>query len=141
MITSLPALTPVPASRGENAIPPSLGTRRELLRQYKQSRPLAGVFKLTNLSTGRVYVGGSLHLDGAMNRMRFELKMRSHRNQVLQQDWIAHGAEAFRFEVLDQLKERDDPLFDYAGELACMLTLWRQEIPCHGDSGYNGGRP
>lgn len=141
MITSLPALTPLPACGGENAIPPSSETRRELLRQYKQSRPLAGVFRLTNLVTGRVFVGGSLQLDGAMNRMRFELKMRSHRNHLLQQDWIAHGAEAFSFEVLDQLKERDDPLFDYAGELASMLALWREEIPCHGNSGYNGGLP
>ena len=114
--------------------------RRALLRQSKEARLPAGVFSLTNQVNGRVYVGGSLHLDGAMNRMRFELKMRSHRDKVLQQDWIAHGAEAFSFVVLDHITERDDPLFDYAAELASMLELWREEIPCHGDSGYNGVR-
>ncbi|MDP2768389.1 MAG: GIY-YIG nuclease family protein [Giesbergeria sp.] len=121
-------------------IPIALSARRALVRQYKDSRPPAGIFTLTNQTNGRVYVGGSLNLDGAMNRMRFELKMRSHRNKPLQQDWIAHGAEAFSFAVLDRLKERDDPLFDYAGELDSMLKLWREEIPCHGDTGYNGGR-
>ena len=119
----------------------ALSPRRALVRQYKDSRPLAGVFALTNQTNGRVYVGGSLNLDGAMNRMRFELKMRSHRNKSLQQDWIAHGAEAFSFAVLDHIKEQDDPLFDYAAELDSMLQLWREETPCHGDSGYNGDRP
>ncbi|MBP6120008.1 MAG: GIY-YIG nuclease family protein, partial [Giesbergeria sp.] len=89
-------------------------------------------------SNGRVYVGGSLNLDGAMNRMRFELNLRSHRNKPLQHDWIAHGAECFSFTVVDRIKERDDPLFDYRAELDGMLELWREEIPCHGDSGYNG---
>ena len=114
--------------------------RRALLRQHKETRPPAGVFSVTNQVNGRVYVGGSLNLDGAMNRMRFELKMRSHRDKVLQQDWITHGAEAFSFVVLDHIKEQADPLFDCAAELASMLELWRAEIPCHGDSGYNGVR-
>ncbi len=140
MTSSLPALTALPAAQHERAAPASLLTRRELLRQYKESRPLAGVFALKNLLNGRVYVGGSLHLAGAMNRMRFELKMRTHRNKLLQQDWIAQGAEAFSFEVLDHVKERDDPSFDYANELDSMLQLWREEIPCHGERGYNGAR-
>lgn len=116
-------------------------SRHALTRQYKQTRPAAGVFTLTNLANGRVYVGGSLLLEGAMNRMRFELKFRSHRNKALQQDWIAQGPEQFSFSVVDQIKERDDPLFDYQIELGCLLKLWRDEVPCYGDRGYNGPHP
>lgn len=116
-------------------------TRRALLRQYKAARPPAGIFTLTNQANGRVYVGGSLNLDGAMNRMRFELNQRSHRNKALQQDWLAAGPAQFVFAVVDRLKERDDPLFDYQAELDALLALWREEIPCHGERGYHAARP
>ena len=40
--------------------------------------------------------------------------------------------------AIDRVKEREDPFFDYRAELDSMLELWREEIPCHGDRGYNG---
>lgn len=141
MTPSLPTQPPMPTTPRDNAGHAASTARRALVRQYKESRLPAGVFTLTNQSNGRVYVGGSLNLDGAMNRMRFELNLRSHRNKPLQQDWIAHGADCFSFAVVDRIKERDDPLFDYRAELDGMLELWREEIPCHGDSGYNGAAP
>ncbi|NMM78588.1 GIY-YIG nuclease family protein [Acidovorax sp. SRB_24] len=109
-----------------------------LVRQYKEARPPAGVFILRNQVNGRVYVDGSLHLEGLMNRHRFELNLRSHRNKPLQKDWIEFGAAQFSFEVIDRIKERDDPLFDYAAELQHLLALWREEYRCHGEDGYNG---
>lgn len=141
MNTPLPNIAALPAPRGAKAVPAASVARRDLLQQYKESRPRAGVFSLTNLLTCRVYVGGSLNVDGAMNRMRFEPKMRAHCNKLLQKDWIAQGAETFSFKVLDQIRERDDPSFDYASELDAMLQLWREEIPCHGDCCYNVVRP
>ncbi len=97
----------------------------------------AGVFVIRNLMDGRVYVAGSLDVEGAMNRARFELNLRSHRNKALQRDWVAHGATHFSFEVIDRVKERDDPVFDRAAELEKLLELWREELQCIGDKGYN----
>lgn len=116
---------------------------RTLKRQYKQTRPTMGVFLIRNQANGRVLVDGSLNLDGAMNRHRFELQQRSHRNRALQQDWLAHGPERFSFEVLERLKVRDDdaPGTDYTAALAEALVLWREEVPCHGEAGYNGPAP
>lgn len=116
---------------------------RTLKRQYKTAvAPMGmGVFAIRNLANGRTYVGGSLNLNGAMNRHRFELQQGGHRNRALQQDWRTFGAEKFSFEVLEHLRERDDPAFDYDEALATALTLWREEIPCYGDAGYNGPAP
>ncbi|WP_341890136.1 GIY-YIG nuclease family protein [Variovorax sp. YR752] len=116
---------------------PSPTTRRTLVKQYKDGVRPAGVFVIRNLMDGRIYVAGSLDVEGAMNRARFELNLRSHRNKALQRDWIAHGATQFSFEVIDRVKERDDPAFDRAGELEKLLELWREELPCTGDKGYN----
>ncbi|KAF1070015.1 GIY-YIG nuclease family protein [Variovorax sp.] len=113
-------------------------TRRALTRQYKDSTLPAGVFAIRNLKTGRVFTAAALDIVGAMNRQRFELNLRSHRNKALQQDWIALGAEAFAFEELARVKERDDPAFDRAAELEALFELWAEESGCHGAQGYNG---
>lgn len=98
-------------------------TKRALSRQYKDSVRPAGVFAIRNRSNARVYVAGSLDVEGAMNRARFELNLRSHRNKALLQDWLALGPEQFGFEVVDRVKEREnDPGFDRAAELR---SCWR----------------
>lgn len=113
-------------------------TRRALTRQYKDSVRPAGVFVVRNLHSHRVYVSGTLDVEGAMNRARFELNLRSHRNKALQKDWLAHGAAHFSFEVIDRVKERpDDPAFDRAAELDRLLVLWQDELQCFGAQGYN----
>jgi hypothetical protein len=117
-------------------LPPE--TKRALTRQYKESVRPAGVFAVRNQLSGRVYVSGSLDVEGAMNRARFELNLRSHRNKALQQEWLADGAAQFSFEVVDRVKEReDDPAFDRAGELEKLLALWQEELQCFGEHGYN----
>lgn len=112
-------------------------TRRALTRKYKDTVPAAGVLVITNTLNGRVYVAGSLDVEAALNRARFELGQRSHRNKALVRDWVEYGASHFRFEVIDRIKERDDPAFDRAAELEKLLALWREELQCVGERGYN----
>ncbi|MDM0035550.1 GIY-YIG nuclease family protein [Variovorax sp. J22P271] len=116
-------------------LPPE--TRRSLTRKYKDTVLAAGVFVITNTSNGRVFVAGSLDVEGALNRARFELGLRSHRNKALVRDWIDHGAAHFRFEVIDRVKQSDDPAFDRAAELEKLLALWREELQCVGERGYD----
>lgn len=106
----------------------SLQARRELTRQYKQAFPAMGIYALRCDAAGLLRVGSSRHLDGMFNRLRFELTRGAHRDRALQSAWNTHGAEAFRFEVVDRVKERDDPAFDYDAELATLLALWEAEL-------------
>ena len=122
----------------------SVSARRELSRHYKENPPPAGVFAIRNLDDRRVYVNGSMNVDGAMNRARFELARHAHRNRALQADWIRLGAQRFGFEVIDLVKKRDEPGFDAAAELEGLLEMWRQELGCWAPAGYNvreGARP
>jgi hypothetical protein len=47
------------------------------------------------------------------------------RDAALAQAWARHGEAAFSFAVLDRVKERADPDFDYEAELQALLALWR----------------
>lgn len=111
--------------------------KRTLKRQYLDTTTRAGVYAIRNLATGRTLVDGSANAQGALNRHRFELRHGLHRNALLRQDWANHGETSFVFEVLDSVKPREDASFDPMRELETLLSLWREEIPCQGERGYD----
>jgi hypothetical protein len=110
---------------------------RERKNRYKQTFVPPGVFVIRNTANHRVYLGASPNPQAAMNRHRFELTMRGHRNRQLQADWVADGAQAFCFEVLDQIRQSEQPDFDYVAELAALLALWREELDRTAAPRYN----
>jgi hypothetical protein len=110
--------------------------QRELTRQYKETPRPMGVYVIRDLANGRLLVGASLDVEGALNRHRFELDRKAHRNKRLLEDWLRDGAENFRFEVVDIVKPRDDPAFDCAAELAALLALWTEELGASGERSY-----
>lgn len=110
-------------------------SRAELRRRYKEEGRPMGVHAFRNAVNGKVLVGSSQNLPGALNSLSFQLKMGSHRNRGLQADWNAHGAEAFTWEVLDELKP--EPGHDARDELDALERLWLDELKPYGDRGYN----
>ncbi len=102
-------------------------SRKQHLRDYKNTPPARGVFAIRNLVNGRLLIGSSEHLPGSLNRHRTELRLGTHRCKALQQDWQTHGEAQFAFEVLEQLRERAEPGYDYAAELAARLAFWQSE--------------
>ena len=110
------------------AVSLSPSERRARIRDYKDAFPPMGIWAVRNTVTGRVWLGASTNVEGMLNRIRFQLKRGAHREASLAQAWAQHGPEAFSFEVLDRVKQRDDPDFDYAAELQTMLQLWQAEL-------------
>ncbi|MDO8386116.1 MAG: GIY-YIG nuclease family protein [Polaromonas sp.] len=112
--------SPAPASAGR--------TRSELKKQYRETPPSMGVYAVRCLSSGRVIVEASMNVHAAMNRARFELDRKCHRDKQLQQDWLTLGPDHCRFEIIDLVKPREDPAFDGKAELAGLLAMWREEL-------------
>lgn len=114
--------------------------KRILKQQYVETKIRAGVYAIRNLVTGRVLVAGSTNVEGALNRHRFELRQGTRRNPLLSEEWTLHGESSFNFEVLDMVKPREDSAFNVARELEDLIVMWCQEIPCHGERGYEISR-
>lgn len=106
----------------------SPSARRERIREYKDTFPSMGIYAVRNTATGRVWLGKSQNVEGALNRIRFELNMRGCRTPTLLEEWQRFGAASFAFEVLDRVKRREDPSFDYEAELQALLELWQAEL-------------
>lgn len=110
--------------------------RKARIRQYKETLPPAGVFRVRNTATGKSLVGSSANLPGTLNRHRFQLEHGSHPSRELQADWSALGPDAFQFEVLDQLKPSDKPDSDATEDLRVLKELWFEKLMASGESLY-----
>lgn len=118
---------------------PDFRRRRELLRQYKDNPPPAGVYQIRNLINGKVYVSSAPSVDGKLNSQRFLLQAGGHVNRALQADWAAQRPEEFVLEVLEYLKPSDPSLspLTVRQELAELEKRWLDKLQPYGDRGYN----
>jgi hypothetical protein len=99
-------------------------------RAYKGFTPRMGVYAVRHLPSGRTLLGWSRHLQGILNRHRFSLELGGHTNKALQEDWRRDGAQAFSFDVVDELAV--DPAraadHDYGPDLVELEALWRERL-------------
>ncbi len=102
--------------------------RRALARRARDAFPSMGVYAIRNRATGQVRVKSSLNVPGAINRLSFELRQGSHRDRDLQALWNERGADGVVLEVLEMVREREDPAFDYDAELALLEAVYRLEL-------------
>ena len=112
-------------------------TRKEIHREYRERVKPAGVFQVKNLTNGRTLLGSSLNLEGPLNRHRFMLKIGSHTNKALQKDWDELGPDQFTFEILEEVKRKDDPNFNLKDELTLLEMIWLEKLQPFGERGYN----
>lgn len=108
-----------------NDDPTSARGRRALSRSARDAFPPMGVYAIRDGRTGSVRIGASRNVHGTINRIRFELRLGSHPDRALQAAWRDGGEERIAFEVLELVKERSDPDFDYAAELKDLEALHR----------------
>jgi hypothetical protein len=101
--------------------------RKAAVAAYKQRKPAYGVFAVICTATGEAWVGQSRHLDAQQNGLWFALKQASSPHQALQAAWRLHGADAFRFEELERLRE-DFPPLTRADETRRRQALWAARL-------------
>lgn len=112
-------------------------TRKDINREYMERVKPAGVYQVKNTVNGKVLLGSSLNLEGPLNRHRFMLKIGSHTNKELQNDWNELGSENFIFEILEVVNIKDDPNFNLKDELTLLEQIWLEELQPVGERGYN----
>ncbi|MEP6788354.1 MAG: GIY-YIG nuclease family protein, partial [Acidobacteriota bacterium] len=84
-----------------------------------------------------VFIDSSTNVPGKINRHTFALKAGVHACKRLQADWNELGESSFEFETLEPVEPRDDPNYDYAGDLQVLEGLWLEKLEPYGEKGYN----
>jgi hypothetical protein len=98
--------------------------KKELLREYKETAQRAGVFSVT--CGEQRWTGTSRNLDKQQNSLWFQLRMNGFPNADVQKAWNANGAEAFTYEVLEEVK--DDNALISGVLLKERAAAWRKEL-------------
>lgn len=112
-------------------------SRKELIREYKERQKPTGVFQVKNIQNGKVLLGSSLNLEGALNKHQFMLTAGGHLNKALQRDWNEYGSDQFVFEILEVVEVKDDPNFNLGDELTLLEQIWLEQLQPFGERGYN----
>ena len=111
--------------------------RKEIIRQYKQKILPMGIFQIRNLVNGKILIGSSKNLQNFANRHKFQLKLGSHKNKDLQDDYSKYGETNFVFEIIDHLQAKEDPACDYTKDLKVLEDLWLEKLQPFAGKGYN----
>jgi hypothetical protein len=101
--------------------------RKAAVAAYKERKSAFGVFAVICNATGEAWVGQSRHLDTQQNSLWFPLKQNSSPHSSLQTAWNAHGADNFRFEELERLRD-DFSAIGRLDELKRRQALWTARL-------------
>lgn len=110
--------------------------KRELKQIYKDMKQEGGVYQIRNTVNQKVMVISTPNLK-TINGKRIGLQTGGFINAELQHEWNQFGEEAFVFEVLEVLEEKEGESFNEKDELKKMGQKWLDKLQPYGDKGYN----
>ncbi len=90
---------------------------------------MIGVYLITHIASGKVYVGSSIDVERRLKTHLSALRNQRHRNKHLQRAWCKYGESAFRLSVVEEAS---------AEELLVVEQLWINATNAtHECCGYN----
>lgn len=66
---------------------------------------MTGIYKITNLDNGKMYVGQAVDIEKRWADHRRKLNHNNHDNLYLQNSWNLHGENSFNFEIIELCQE------------------------------------
>lgn len=67
-----------------------------------------GVYSITNITNGHMYIGSTVDIRGRWNRHKSDLCSNKHHNQYLQRAWNKYGEDDFVFQLIEQVPLADN---------------------------------
>lgn len=111
--------------------------RRELKMEYKELKTEGGVYQVRNTKNNKLLVLATPNFK-TMDHKKISLKGGTFfPYKELEKEIAIYGPDAFVFEILETLEEKEDSLFGKKDELKKMHEKWLEKLQPYGDKGYN----
>jgi hypothetical protein len=106
-----------------------MNRRKDITNAYKNRKLHGGVYIITNTVNGKYLIDHVANLQSAQNRFQFAITTGSTLHPKLQKDWKELGAQAFTFEVLEELEQKPEQSQSaFMDDLATLEQLWRTKF-------------
>lgn len=119
-------------SKGEE----KMDRKKELIMQYKEQKPEAGVYLIRNKVNNKVGVFSTPNLRSLNGKLGM-LEGGSHMNKQLQEEWKAFGRENFAIEVAEVLEYKDESAMSRKDRLKKLEASWIEKLQPFGEKGYH----
>jgi len=100
--------------------------RRKLIsREYKQHKPISGIYKIVNTLNGRYLLGHTHNIKAMQNRFAFSIANSSCVHPKLRKDWNEFGASVFVLEILESIQiKKDQSNAQFLDDLKTLEEIW-----------------
>lgn len=115
----------------------NVNTKSEIRNNYKRALTTMGVYQVRNLVNGKIFVGSNKNIPARINRHKFELKYGSENITELQEDYNKYGEDKFVYEIIDELKPKEDTEYNYTEDMKVLEELWIEKLQPFEEKGYN----
>jgi hypothetical protein len=99
-----------------------------MVQAYREEKRPAGLFALRCAATDQAWVGTSRNIGQQQNSVWFTLKLGSHPNKALQAVFNQHGADAFVYEVLEEVDGEEMSSLGLTDLLKSKQKEWRAAL-------------
>jgi group I intron endonuclease len=111
--------------------------QKTLKRDYLEKPQFAGVYRIKNEKTGKIFIGSSVNVEARINRHKAEFAFGSEKIPGLLDDWKRYGDENITFEVLEVLDDDYESPSELKEYLVLLEKMWIEKCNPFGDKGYN----
>lgn len=103
--------------------------KKELISAYKQRPLTGGVCIIKNTKNGKYLLEAQANLPGSKNRFAFSKATSTCPSLRLQKDWNAFGADAFVFEILEEIEQAETQTSEeFYEDIAALGEMWAEKF-------------
>lgn len=102
--------------------------KKKYREEFENKKVAMGILAVRNKQNGKIFLKPTLNKEAWINKAKFMLKNGQFENTKLQYEWITLGEDLFSFEMLEVLKENENPFFDYQKELSKMKQVLYESL-------------
>ena len=104
-------------------------SKKVLKEQYKSMLEVGGVYCIKCSAAGRSWVKATTNMQGAKNRFEF-LALTNHCPETsMIEVWKQFGADAFSFEVLEEIKKKETQTScEFSEDVNTLLEIWIEKL-------------
>lgn len=103
-------------------------SKKALKEQYRNRPVCGGVYFIKCSQGNQVWLRATTDLFGARNRFIFSQSMDTSPDSSMREAWNQYGAEAFSFEVAEEIIKKDTQTeAEFSDDVNVLLELWLEK--------------